>query len=188
MSDLVVEGGSKGADGRRKLNVGESMYDSGFRFEIRKDRWINFTLPKRCSEHRGRSDCCPDVLDSSDAELDGVIVNIDYTYTHDFEMSTAAEFNCRPSVPSQYVSLQSVWGRQPSWKSESVRGKTQLEIKFCYASEAIKLERTETQKDKDRVDGGKGQTCRGTGFRIASNPCSARRDTKTRSYLRFCNT
>ena len=32
------------------------------------------------------------------------------------------------------------------------------------------------------------QTCRGTGFGIGSNPCSARPDTKTRPYLCFSDT
>ena len=71
-------------------------------------------------------------------------------YNHDFELRRAS---MKSSVPPAKVTVKAAWGKHA--KQMAIRGKVALELRFCYASSAIKFERTNAQKNKARADGGK---------------------------------
>lgn len=145
--DEVDNEDSTVGDGRCRLNVGQSMRTCLAKRELRKNVYLKNMYSRVRREHHdiGANDSTPTTAPvpvDADAHY-----GIDYA--HRFERRVAFE---NSSSPPQYLTVTSAHTK--TGRSCVERGVVKLELRFCFASRAIKLVRTDVTKHSRGAEGG----------------------------------
>ncbi len=150
MDEGIADVGEPGADGRRRINVGRTMMNCGFKVDLKRIRFFKNLLNRVKREYH---DIHPvtttdEVGSTRGAATSRITFGIDHAHNH--EMSKSFQ---RASVPPQYLAIKSV-GTSKGRRYTARRGVSGYELRFCFASECIKLVRTDNVKNTSKQDGG----------------------------------